>query len=489
MKKINILLTVFIISSTLSCEDFLELEPISDATTSNAYETGRQIEAALVGAYSSFQAEYYVWDFLLFQDVRSDNCYAGGDNPEITEIDLLKITPTNSRLFTNWSNLYNAIQKTNVVLERVDEINDPTLTEERREEIKGEAYFLRAYHYFTLVKLWGGVPIITTTISSADDNTVNVPRASVQEVYNQIISDLEQAAMILPDLYGQNDIDKARATSGAANALAAKVYAQQPIPDYEAVLSHIQAVESSTANYQLISSYSQLFDSNDNNAESIIEVQYTGLNEGNFGPQLLLPPSITQDTWRKFVTPSHDVVNAFDAEGDVVRKNAAILFESIQTIDQFWGNARGSSVPFSYKWKNASGFASADNTYLLRYGDMVLLKAEALNELNQLQAAIAEVNKIRNRAQLPNLTLEQSNSKEVLRTSILKERRLELFIEGHRWDDLVRYNALITTMNNLVETDLRTNNLVIYNMTEAKKLLPIPQEELGRNPALVQNPL
>lgn len=491
MKIFKIAIIGLLLSATMGCEDYLDLQPISEETSSNAYDTASQIEAALVGAYESFQSsEYYVWDNVLLQDVRSDNCYAGGDNPEIFQYDYIDIAPTHSRLFTHWSNLYNAISKANLVIERVDGINDPLLTEERRNQIKGEAIFLRSYHYFTLVKLWGGVPLITNTITSTEAASVNIPRASIEAVYAQITTDLELAATLLPDVYGSDaSVNKARATAGAAHALAAKAYAQQPSPDYVAVLEHIEAVESSSANYTLIP-YDQLFSGNNyNNAESIIEVQYLGGNEGNYGPQLLLPPSVSGDSWRKFVTPSVDLIDAFDAEGDTVRKNASILFESVQWVDEFWENTQGATIPFSYKWKNASGFASADNTYLIRYGDIVLLKAEALNESNQLQAAIIEVNKIRTRVQLPDLTNTQSSSKEVLRQSILKERRLELFQEGQRWDDLARNNALVATMNALVEVDLRTGNTVNYNMTEAKKLVPIPQQELDRNPALVQNPL
>jgi hypothetical protein len=332
--------------------------------------------------------------------------------------------------------------------------------------------------------------LIANTVVSTDPQAVNVPRASIEAVYAQITADLELAASLLPDVYGNDaSINKGRATAGAAHALAAKAFAQKPNPDYAAVLNQIQAVENSAANYQLIN-YAQLFDGNNyNNAESILEIQYLGGIEGNYGPQLLLPPSISGDAWRKFVTPSVNLINAFDAQNDVVRKNASILFESVQWVDEFWSNAPGSSIPFSFKWKSANGFASANNTYLLRYGDLVLLKAEALNELGQLNEAAIEVDKIRNRVQLPNLTAAQKSSREVLRTMILNERRLELFQEGHRWDDLVRYNAVVATMNNLVEIDLRTGSQVNYNMTEAKTLLPIPQQEMDRNPALIQNPL
>lgn len=491
MKNIKILIVLVSILSITSCDDYLDLKPISEETSANGYENASQIEAALVGAYESFQsAEYYVWDNILFSDVRADNAYAGGDNPEIFAIDKLQITPTNSRLFTNWSNLYNAIAKTNLILDKVDGVTDPTFSETRRNQIKGEAYFLRAYHYFTLVKLWGGVPLVTKYVNSADPAVVNIPKASVDEVYASIINDLETAASLLPDTYGSDaSVNKARATSGAANALVAKAYAQKPNPNYQKVLDYIQLVESSTANYTLIN-YANLFDSNNyNNAESIIEVQYLGGNEGNYGPQLLLPPSISGDTWRKFVTPSKNLIAAFDEQADNVRKNASILFENVQWVDEYWGNSIGSSIPFSFKWKIAGGFASSNRQYLLRYGDIVLLKAEALNELNQLEPAATQVNRIRTRASLPNLTAAQKSSKEVLRETILKERRLELFQEGQRWDDLARFNRLVTTMNNLVEIDLRNGNPVNYNMTQAKILLPIPQQELDRNPALVQNPL
>ena len=468
MKTRRILTFTIILSFLVSCDDYLDLKPVSEETSGNAYETASQIESALVGAYESFQSsEYYVWDNILFQDVRSDNAYAGGDNPEIFQIDFLDISPTHTRIFTNWSNIYNAIYKANLVKDKIDGIDDPRLTEERRSQIKGEAYFLRSYHYFTLVKLWGGVPLILNATTSTEPEDLNVPRASVEEVYAQIIEDLELATTLLPDKYGNDaSVNKARATAGAAHALLAKVYAQHPNADYNAVLEHIEQVESSEANYQLID-FSELFNGNNfNNAESILEVQYLGNDEGNFGPQLLLPPSITQDSWRKFVTPSVDLVNAFDDEGDTVRKNASIVFESVQWVDEYWGNASGTSIPFSYKWRNANGFASADNTYLLRYADIVLLKAEALNELGQLQDAVAEVNKIRNRAELPDLTPEQSSSQDVLRMRILKERRLELFQEAKRWDDLARYDVLVSTMNNLVEIDLRTGNPVNYNMNE-----------------------
>jgi hypothetical protein len=404
-------------------------------------------------------------------------------------MDYLTISTTNSKVFQSWSNIYNAIMKANLVIDKVDLVDDVKLTAERKKQIKGEALFLRAYHYYSLVTLWGDVPIILHNNSTAPED-VRVSRSPIDKVYEQILADLDEAASLLPDKYGSDaNVNKARATAGAANALAAKACAQKPGHDYARALQYIAKVESSTANYKLID-YAELFDGNHyNNDESIIEVQYLGGDEGNWGPQLLLPPSLSGDTWRKFVTPSHSLVDAFDAENDTVRKNATILFENVNWVDEYWGNAIGSSIPFGYKWKNASGWASADRPYLLRFGDIVLLKAEALNETGKLNEAVTEVNRIRTRAKLPNLSAEKTASKEALRMAILNERRLELAQESQRWDDLVRLGLAVSTMQNLREIDLRTNTPTDYGMTDAKILLPIPQQEIDRNPNLEQNPL
>ncbi|MCU4175319.1 RagB/SusD family nutrient uptake outer membrane protein [Carboxylicivirga sp. N1Y90] len=496
MKLRKYIIGGLMVLSAWSCNDFLDLKPISEETTATAYTTASQIEAALTGVYESFQSDAYVWNNIMFQDIRSDNHYAGGDNPSIFEMDLLKVTATNDKVYQSWSNLYNAILKANVVLEKVDAVSDPILTDTRKAQIKGEALFLRAYHYYNLVNLFGGVPLVLEASKSAAPEDVNIPRSTIQNVFAQIITDASKAAEFLPDTYGSDEsINKARATSGAANALAAKAYMQQPSPDFSKALEYIAKVEASEANYTLID-YTHLFDGNHyNNAESILEIQYLGGDEGNWGPQMLLPPSISGDTWRKFVTPSNDLVNAYDEQGDDIRKNSTVLFEQVSWIDEYWGivepsdaNPNPNNVAFGYKWKNAMGWGSTDRQYIFRLGDIVLLKAEALNEMDQLQLAVTEVNRIRGRVNLDPLTNDQKSSKEVLRNTILKERRLELAQEAQRWDDLVRHNKVVSVMNDLREIDLRTNQAVNYNMTEDKILLPIPQQELDRNSALDPNP-
>lgn len=481
------ILTLCIASALPSCDEYLDLKPVSKFTQDNAYNTASDAEAALVGAYDSFAQEYYIWDNILFNDVISDNHYAGGDNPEIYAIEDLNITATNSRLFNNWSQIYNAIAKANIVLAKVPGINDPKLDlGGRRDQILSEASFLRGYHYYQLAKMWGGVPLITEPVASTDPSETQKPRASVEDVYGQIISDLEFAVENLPDMYSDDaSVNKARATKGAANALLAKVYAQKPTPDYNKVLEYANAVINSPAGYTLLENFNDLWDGNHyNNAESIMEVQFVGGTEANWGPQLLLPPSLSGDTWRKFVTPSQDLVKAFDDEGDVERKNSTILFETAPWSDEFWSVGVGGNVPFAYKWKSANGWASTNRQYLLRLGDIILLKAEALNELNRPDEARTEVDRIRGRAGLG--ATPAANQAE-MQLAIEKERRLELAQEGQRWDDLRRSGRAVEVMNGLNEIDLRTGSLKNYNMTANKLLLPIPQSERNRNQQLGQN--
>jgi starch-binding outer membrane protein, SusD/RagB family len=492
MKFKHISLCIILLAALSSCEDFLDLKPISSSTAENAYSSASDAEAALIGIYDSFSQEYYIWDNVIFNDVISDNHYSGGDDLNIYAVEDLKIVPTNGRLFNNWSQMYNAILKANTVLQKVPLINDSKLDEgNRRAQILGEASFLRAFHYYNLVKMFGGVPLITSPSSSTDPGVTQVSRSTEAEVYAQIIADLEFAVdNRLPDSYGDVTIDKARATKAAAYALLAKAYAQQSEPgrDYNKVLEYCNEVINSPSGYTLLDNFADLFDgAHYNNAESIMEVQFIdgSATEGNWGPGLLLPPTITNDSWRKFITPSHSLVDAFDAEGDTERKNATILMEEAPWSDEFWSLAVNGTIPFAYKWKSSNSGRSGNRQYIFRLADIILLKAEALNELGQLEAARTALNSVRTRA---GLGATPATDRDEMKTAILNERRLELAQEAQRWDDLKRNGVAVEVMNNLVEIDLRTGNPKVYNMTVEKQLMPIPQAERNRNKNLGQNP-
>ncbi len=499
MKKSSLIYIVFLVLSVAggSCKKFLDLKPESELTTGNAYSTAADLENALVGAYRAFYFEYYIWENVLLGDVRSDNAYSGGGGDlYVAPYDMLTIPVGNIRLYADWSQLYTGIARCNIIIDKMEAVDDPALdVDNRRGGIGGEAHFLRAFHYFQLVKSFGGVPLELHS-NNTDPAVSNLQRSSEKEVYDQIVADLEIAVTSLPDDYGSDaSVNKVRATKGAAYALLAKVWAQRSDRDYSKVLQYCQEVVNSAADYALVDDYASLFDGDHYySAESILEVPFIGGNAdvANWGPQLYLAP---EDGWQKYCVPSKDLVAAYDASNDNIRKNANIVFYyNLDWPDLNWNPCQdpATGVPFNYKQKHADNWASGDHHYLLRFADILLLQAEAQNELGQTAAALSTLNKVRARV---SLAPAGTGTQQELREKILLERRLELAFEGQRFDDLVRLNKIESVMNSLEEYNFSCTGSnpsdperINYNMSADKRLLPIPQLERDANPNLSQNP-
>lgn len=486
-----------------SCQKFLNDVPKTSLTTGNAYNTASDMENALAGCYNTFYAtDYYQWEYVMLSDVRSDNAYPGGNNEEtFFDYDRFILPPSNHHNYVNWGALYNGIARCNILLNKVSTITDPALTDARKKQIIGEASFLRAFHYYQLVKMYGGVPLELQS-NSADPGVTRKARATETEVYNQIVKDLEIALANLPDVYGTAASEnKVRATKGAANAMLAKVWAQRSDRDYNKVLTYCNAVISSSAGYSLVPNYADLFDgAHYRNSESILEIPF---QEGNWsasswGIELYLAP---EDGWQKYCVPSKDLVAAYTAAGDNIRMNSNIVFwnvdgngSPIAWPDENWNPCQDPavSIPFNFKQKHPAGWASGDDYYLIRLADIILLKAEAQNELGQ--SAAATVNQIRTRVGLANIS--SSLSQGAMRTAILNERRLELAFEAQRWDDLVRLGVATTVMTSLNEYTYTCNGgtpgpAVKMDYSKCDKnhwIMPIPQLEIDANPNLKQNP-
>jgi len=184
--------------------------------------------------------------------------------------------------------------------------------------------------------------------------------------------------------------------------------------------------------------------------------------------------------WKKFNIPSDDLVKAFDSEGDMIRKNASILFLDVtgKWSDQHWSQ---DYYPFINKYR-ALDQPSPQNYIFYRLADVMLLKAEALNEKGDIAGAAELVNQIRGRVNLGNTP---ANTQEAMRLAIEKERRLELAFEGHRWFDLKRTGRAIAVMNAVSDFG---NTTMSYNLTESRLIWPIPQSEMDKNTKLLQNP-
>ncbi|MFA6702653.1 MAG: RagB/SusD family nutrient uptake outer membrane protein [Dysgonamonadaceae bacterium] len=453
--------------------------------------TKEQIVALRNGLYSTIRDSQENWylDLLVLAETHADNAYRGTSGNELSSLEAQSQDGINKNIARDWNSFLNYIVTANRIILNIDNVPDPTLTTIERKQWKAEALIFRAWIWFDMVRLWGGIPLVTQkTPDVTADNIEEVypqlfpARNTVEEVYAKIIEDLEKAATDAPNVDTQNKFFLSKAV---ANALLAKVYAEQPIRDYAKVITYCEKVEAD--GFTLVENYGDLFlyDKNTkdvklrNSSESIFEITYPagstswvwmmfGLNEAD--------ENSTYD-WAKWITPSRDLISTFQEENDEVRMNASII----------WGNPSwsihypSSNYPFMYKTRS-----NLNSVIKLRLADILLLKAEAYVETGNLNEAENLVNQVRNRAKLGDLSASDTSSKEKLKDAVLKERRLELAFEGQRWFDLVRYDKAISTLNSLNQRDV--GRIQMLPLTEETILLPVPQEAIDKNPSLIQNP-
>lgn len=339
-------------------------------------------------------------------------------------------TPSTSEIFA--AN-YEGINRCNQALSIVPQLDqaNPAL----RARLLGEAKFLRAFMYFTLVKTYGGVPIVDhlPNPSSDEDRIMQLTRKTSAEVYAFIESDLNDAIAALPNKSEYAAAEKGRASKGAAYALLAKVNLYQK--NWQKVVDNCNLI----TGYSIVPNYASMFRlAGENDAESIFEIQGTG----SVPAKGISGYSNTQGArgnggwgWG-FNTPSQSLVNAYEA-GDV-RKNATIIFAGTTLYDGRVVPTTVENPRYNFKAYSSAftdGWETDVNIKYLRYAEVILMKAEALNELNQTPAAIPLLNQIRARAGLGNTT---AVSQAAVRTAIWKERRVEMAFEHDRFFDLVR---------------------------------------------------
>jgi tetratricopeptide (TPR) repeat protein len=482
-KSFVFVLLAGVLTVAAACNKTIEKTPISSLTTSNYWKTATDAEAGLTGAYNSLYQQFYIWDYMTNGDVWADNCYAGGNNPDDFGIDNFQLNALNGNVTRDWQGLYYGVANANAVTDNVPAINDPTWTgTTRKVQIIAEAKFLRALHYFFLVTTYGDVPLVLT--NNVTGNALFPARTPAAAVYLQIEQDLLSADSNLLAASGNNP-NNGRATQGAAEGLLAKVYAQQG--KYDSSLVYCNKVLANSY-YSLLPNYADLFDGNHKlTVESLFEIQHgTVSGTTNYGPELLLPYSLTGDTYAKFNECTNDLIKAYKTAGDTVRLDASVYFsvasDTIAIPPPY--TVATSPVPYAYKWKQPAGYNSPDNEILIRLADIILLKAEALNQTSQTAQAIPLINQIRARANLPATT---ASSQTDVATAILNERRLELALEGWRWTDLLRFGAqyTINLMNSQVDP---TGKALNYGVTQTKLLFPVPQSERDLDKNLSQNP-
>ncbi|MES2732851.1 MAG: RagB/SusD family nutrient uptake outer membrane protein [Bacteroidota bacterium] len=533
MKSIKYIVMGAVLLATVSCKNFLAEEPEGFIKTDNYYNTEADAANAVSAVYyllnsggSGLQTPYNTL-FNTGLNFMADDEFPGpgATQPDVRSMANNLHTSTNLRVYELWQQHYAAIRKANIALEKIPAINFNAALKNR---LLAETKFLRALYYFNIVRLFGDVPLITASQNGVTAAEYEIERTPSAQVYAQIELDLKDAAEVLPASYSSPDVG--RATKGAALALLAKVYlTKSSLPlnlttHYQDVITTAEKALSpadggtGNFNYALQTNYAQVFlPAFKNNSEHIFSAQFKSsstsnsyLTQGNNqNPRSIrtqvpgLAGSYADQVWFYTVDDATKPggkdkffsVFKLYKPGDKRRDVTFVTNFKSPANSKLYGalndpaikGSKLDSIPYFNKTWDPSSTAvtseSAANVSIIRYAELLLIHSEAENELNgPTSKAYQSLNKVRNRAGLPNLT--EGLTKDQFRDSLYLDRRLELVFEYQRWFDLVR------------EKDGNGNSIFVKSLHKAGKtnaadkhrLHPIPQQELELNKKLTQNP-
>lgn len=452
MKKIIAILWVS--GALISCKkDFLTLAPQSQATEANFYKTTADITNAVTAAYAPLQSSsQYNGNFVTMMETRGDNIEdqnPGGNAGRDYNIDRFIAKSDNVAVSGAWSSIYNGIARCNTTLSHLNVVTNEGL----KAQYEGELRFLRALHYFNIVRLWGAAPLVLEVTSTTQAQSLK--RNSIQEIYASIEEDLHKATTLLPAVYTEKT-DIGRVTAGAAKALLGKVLlTQQKWAQAAAVLKELLPINTNPYKYNLLPNVADVFNvSNKMNAEIIFAVRYdktiTGQGHGlnAYFNQPVLDPVL---------------LNAYGAT------DARRALLNTTTVD-----ANNKPVNKYYETFDATTKLLGRDYIVIRYAEVLLMYAEALNEVgyssDENGDAFVYLNKIRSRAGATPYTAIQLTGQAVFREAVLQERRLEFPLELLRWFDLVRTNTAIDAMKN--------SGLTKLTIDARQFLYPLPKSEV-----------
>ena len=482
-----IALSVMLVMS--GCSDFLDDNPQGQLTQEAFPTTESDALLATNAAYVSLRSWHYNSGGFPILDIMSDDALKGS-NPNdglntVGPYNNFTITPTQDGLDRWWSSLYEGVKRANVVIEKVPEI---TMPENLKQRYLAEARFLRGLYYFDMVRAWGGVPIVTTTTPPLE-----VPRSSQADVYQLIEDDLMFAVQNLPARGSYTADNMGRASNGAAKALLAKVYLFQK--DFiNAEKYAIEVIQS--GEYDLEPNF---IDANGKNGqhglESVFEVGAME-NESALGNQYANTQGVrgTPNRGWGFNRPSLNLRNSFETDdsrlkgtiidlGDVI--DGITIMGDGTTPDETYDDDGNLIEVECYNRKVWIPGTSTDtqfghNRRLIRFADVLLMAAESLNENNKPGEALTHLNRVRERARNGNSEIVPDiieTGKDALRDLIIKERRHELALEGHRFWDLVRTGKAVQVLG--------SSGFI----SGKHELMPIPQNEIDLSQGvLIQNP-
>ena len=468
MKKITILLLTL---ALVSCQDkFLELSPDTNGSAINFYQTKDQFIQASNSAYAPLQAiqNNTMW---LFGEVRSDNTsyqLNTGDRSGTPreEIDEFRDIDQNPNLQTFFNGSYLGIGRCNLLLTK---IQTATFDQTSRNQIEGEARFLRAYYYFNLTRVFGDVPLILKEITTPDEAFSTAARVPEAQVLAAVIDDFKAAVTKLPAKYAATDLG--RATSGAAKTLLGEVYMTQK--NYPAAADILKGVEAE-GSYSLNAIYADNF-KRKNTSESIFEVQYVEGVGGKWSTFIYSFAPFNSGT----LTTGYALGAGSSAGWNIPTPNLIEAYEPndnrlAASINQnFIDPTSRRVVPFIQKYSNPpylERFNTGDNFIVTRLADVLLMQAEAANEAGFPSAeAFTLLNRVRTRAGLPAKTTTAPDAKlrvgsqAEFRAAVAQERRVELAFENHRWFDLVRTGQAVAVMTAHGSSEKAAKSYVLPN--------------------------
>jgi hypothetical protein len=477
----NIIILVLVLSALFfnACESDLNVLP-QDKISKDDFLSNKKYAAEVVNsAYNQMlNFEMYSFAWIGITSITSDDADKGSSDGDAgtdkDKLDKLAFDPTLRSFNDIWKQRYAGIYRCNEGIYYLGQVElDATL----KARFIGELKFLRAMFYFDLVRCFGGVPVIADKIDFKNEELVYqvvYTRKTKQETYLQIENDLKDAIVALPARYGSADVG--RATKGAAQGLLSKVYLYQKKWNDAFSMSGNVII---SANYNLLSNYANVWrEVGENGTESLFEIQAT-LGKGVQGYTDVQSGRGTPDHGWGFNSPSTNLANAYEA-GDK-RREATIIFtgqvlwDGFQTPTSGWTNPR-----YNYKahqsrtaetWDDNKG-ETAKNIRLLKYSDVLLIRAESAFQIDNVTEARTQVNKIRSRAGLDTLTTVTLNQ-------IYKERRLEMAMEHERWFDIVRTEQASAAMSAVGQVFIQGKH----------ELYPIPEEQITLSKGLLtQNP-
>lgn len=483
--KYNLIAIALLGFSFSSCSDFLEQNPQTDLSENDFYKTADDILSAVNGAYSSLQEGDIYGNWYVFGEIPSDNTrnQLSGSVTTQNEFDQFYIDTQNSMIANFWKAAYKVINRTNTVLGRIDGIEINT---ELANRYKLECKFIRALMYFNLVRVYGDVPLVLKEISISE--SYDILREPKENVYNQIIADLKEA-QDLPVSY--STAEDGRATQGAAKALLANVYMTlHKYAEAETILAEIinsgqYSLLENTPGSLNIDGYKNVFSPvNHNSKEGIFEIQFLkgGYGEGsnyanNFAPENSGTNVVAVGGTGGNNIPEMDIYNAYE-EGDLRRDFSMSLGYYDNRKNNEWVESRYVCKFMDVPYQNND----ASNNYpVIRYADVILMYAEALNQNGKTAEACKYLNMTRRRGfgyqttETSSVDL-QTTDKAQFALMVEQERRVELAFENHRWFDLIRTGRAVEVM--------RSKG---FSLNETNLICPIPQKQIDVNPKLTQN--